>query len=502
MLTLTRIQHKAQVKRDVRVGGYTMFSDDDLLKGIECRLTGSQWRLWTYLSYLDPFADETRDGEKIYHTLPSPIEIARQIGSHHKTVMKDLHRLQELGLYDFRVTGLEGYNSTAKRAKAEAQRLKNQKDTGKSSKPFQEAERYLAPSGVKQRQPELNSSSLELNSSSDTYIDHARVHISSDLSNLLSLNMESEREIFEKDAGTGNKHGTGTNQNPPPSLPEKPKPFLKSADPNLDQSSAAPPRPVENFSSQITEWLNNQIFMQWWANRLDKAYGTQNQWKPAIARVRGMIRDDPQEASDMFAGFQAEMGNRVENYNQRLLGGCSVSDFEEIAAIAPYSPVVMQVSVPALAAVVTDQMPVTVASVAASVEQPAVTVASVAASVEQPVVTVEQILPPLFRTRPIDAPSENGAAYENFVADPLFEAAPPPQSFKDLVATLAKKRTMPKNSARHRQPGDRLAQLRQMMTEPGVVRQIAIKELMQMPDIHLLQNENGEYHDFEIWGDF
>ena len=41
------------------------------------------------------------DGEKIYHPIPSPQEIAIKIGVSPDTVEKDMRKLKKLGLYDY-----------------------------------------------------------------------------------------------------------------------------------------------------------------------------------------------------------------------------------------------------------------------------------------------------------------------------------------------------------------------------------------------------------------
>ena len=91
------------------------------------KLSGTQLRLWLYLMMEDPFADLTATGEKIYHYIPSPVEIALKIGANQETVEKDMRVLKKLGLYDYRATGWEGYNLSAAEADAEADRLRQRK---------------------------------------------------------------------------------------------------------------------------------------------------------------------------------------------------------------------------------------------------------------------------------------------------------------------------------------------------------------------------------------
>ena len=60
--------------------GYFMVTKQDAATVIIHKLTGTQLRLWLYLMMLDSFADYAADGERIYHALPSPVEIALQLG--------------------------------------------------------------------------------------------------------------------------------------------------------------------------------------------------------------------------------------------------------------------------------------------------------------------------------------------------------------------------------------------------------------------------------------
>ena len=66
--------------------GFFMISNKDVALAIVNKLTGSQLRLWLYLMMIDPFADKTNSGEKIYRPIPSPQEIAIKIGASPETV--------------------------------------------------------------------------------------------------------------------------------------------------------------------------------------------------------------------------------------------------------------------------------------------------------------------------------------------------------------------------------------------------------------------------------
>ena len=114
--------------------GFFMVSMQDSATIIFNKLTGSQIRLWLYLNMINPFADYTKDGEKIFRSIPSPQEIAIKLGLNPETVTKDMRKLKRLGLFDFRVYGLnsikplrQSFNNSANHAKQESNRLKRKK---------------------------------------------------------------------------------------------------------------------------------------------------------------------------------------------------------------------------------------------------------------------------------------------------------------------------------------------------------------------------------------
>ena len=112
--------------------GYFMIANKDAAIAIVNKLTGSQLRLWLYLMMVDSFADLTTDGEKVYHSIPSPQEIAIKIGASPETVEKDIRKLKKLGLYEYRVIAWRGHNLSAANAKEESERLKKKKAETKS----------------------------------------------------------------------------------------------------------------------------------------------------------------------------------------------------------------------------------------------------------------------------------------------------------------------------------------------------------------------------------
>ncbi|MBO3458496.1 helix-turn-helix domain-containing protein [Aetokthonos hydrillicola Thurmond2011] len=150
-----------KLKRNIRSSqglpeamGFSILPHSHSAIAISNRLTGSQFRLWHYLMMIDPFADQTRNGEKIYHPIPSPAEIAVAIGASQRTVEKDMKRLEELGLYAKRITQWEGYNTTAEAGKAAATKLKNK---SVCPEPLQDKGGYLTADPAKQPDIALNS---------------------------------------------------------------------------------------------------------------------------------------------------------------------------------------------------------------------------------------------------------------------------------------------------------------------------------------------------------
>jgi hypothetical protein len=155
----------------------------------------------------DPFADLTNDGEKIYHHIASPVEIALKIGANQETVEKDMRVLKKLGLYDYRATGWEGYNLSAAEADAEAERLKQRKKVAETSTPkgggLNNPQESLNSQSERLNKPQesLNNQSERLNNLPKTLeplpqADSKTPHTSSDFSDFLNTLSEGERERF------------------------------------------------------------------------------------------------------------------------------------------------------------------------------------------------------------------------------------------------------------------------------------------------------------------
>ena len=140
--------------------GFFMISNKDVALAIVNKLTGSQLRLWLYLMMIDPFADKTNSGEKIYRPIPSPQEIAIKIGASPETVQKDMRKLKKFGLYEYRTTAWRGHNQSAANAKKESERLKKKKAQTKS----EQNKRLNKPSKSLNNPPKgLNNPSESLN---------------------------------------------------------------------------------------------------------------------------------------------------------------------------------------------------------------------------------------------------------------------------------------------------------------------------------------------------
>lgn len=127
MVRLKRTTHSSRGISLKQMEGFSLLSHKASATAINNRLTGSQFRLWHYLMMIDPFADQTSDGERIYHDIPSPDQIGLAIGTHARTVEKDMARLEDLGLYAKRVTGWQGYNLSAEEARNASAAMKQAK---------------------------------------------------------------------------------------------------------------------------------------------------------------------------------------------------------------------------------------------------------------------------------------------------------------------------------------------------------------------------------------
>ena len=95
----TRNIRKPQNFQPEQLRGFVMLGKEDIAVAIVKKLTASQLKLWLYLIMIDPFADQTKDGEQIYKPIPSPQEIAIQLGLSYDTVIRDMRKLKKLEFY-------------------------------------------------------------------------------------------------------------------------------------------------------------------------------------------------------------------------------------------------------------------------------------------------------------------------------------------------------------------------------------------------------------------
>lgn len=110
-------------------------------------------------------------------------------------------------------------------------------------------------------------------------------------------------------------------------------------------SVAPPQRKPKKLNSRQSKvcsafLLDEPVFIQWWVNRLLKTkFGAEELVLTPQAFVRSNIRNNPEQALDMWDSFQSEMSQRVDNYNTRREHGCKISpeEHEQIQTIAPYA---------------------------------------------------------------------------------------------------------------------------------------------------------------------
>jgi hypothetical protein len=65
--------------------------------------------------------------------LSKKFAIATKIGANPETVEKDMRKLKKLGLYEYRITAWQGHNLSAAKAREESERLKNKKESSKTT---------------------------------------------------------------------------------------------------------------------------------------------------------------------------------------------------------------------------------------------------------------------------------------------------------------------------------------------------------------------------------
>lgn len=255
--------------------GYFMISNQDAAVAIVNKLSGTQLRLWLYLMMVDSFADTTPDGEKVYHEIPSPAEIALKIGANAETVEKDMRVLRKHGLYDYRITAWGGHNHSAANARREADRLKRQKKSHQIQQ--EQGERLNNPSKrLNNPQQGLDNPSERLNNLPDG-LNNPQKHLqpSLDKDSSAPQTIQTYTDYMNKLSQTGERESflefgrkKAANLPHPPELPDK---WIAANFTELYKqflaSSAGREAKQEAIARQY-DWENDPRFMDW----LHKAY--------------------------------------------------------------------------------------------------------------------------------------------------------------------------------------------------------------------------------------
>jgi len=73
------------------------------IRAIQCKLTGADWAVWTFLQMFEPHGDRLND-------IPNPQKIGELIDLSAKQVKRSLAKLEEMGLYETEILTLRGRN--------------------------------------------------------------------------------------------------------------------------------------------------------------------------------------------------------------------------------------------------------------------------------------------------------------------------------------------------------------------------------------------------------
>jgi hypothetical protein len=267
--------------------GYFMISNQDAAVAIVNKLSGTQLRLWLYLMMVDSFADTTPDGEKVYHEIPSPTEIALKIGANAETVEKDMRVLRKHGLYDYRVTGWGGHNHSAANARRESDRLKQrhkspQTQQGQSERLNNPPERLNnPPSGLNNPSKRLNNLPSGLNNPQKkpkatpdkSSSSPQTIQTYSDFIQTLS---DSERENFEKFVRDEWKKLTARNGESGEEIVSLERFLAREEDlKNWHQrflSSAAGKEAKKKAIATSHDWRNDKRFSEWIWEAFNRGY--------------------------------------------------------------------------------------------------------------------------------------------------------------------------------------------------------------------------------------
>lgn len=329
------------------VQGFCMIAKKDFIIAITNKLTASQWKLWAYLMIMDPFADHNKDGERIYKSLPSPQEIADQIGLCYHTVVKDMRKLRKYQLYDYRVIGWQGYNQSAHHAKQE---VANRRQASKTFAPqtlglINPIDRLNNPN-YELNNPDngLNSPKNGLNnpklipevlpdkdySSSQTIQTKQTKHTS------LEENSRREKEKFEEEKNIFELPTTSSCSVTPDETLSIERSYKLETRNNVSKCNIN----IKNNSVNVyTNWtpppgdwnLCNRLdpsFHQWLATKWARKFNAKIQ--EARANVVLCFMNNPDKLPIQWNRYQEELSAKVNNAKVRLNSGYTISSQEQV----------------------------------------------------------------------------------------------------------------------------------------------------------------------------
>ena len=325
--------------------GYCMVTKADLASAISNKLTASQWKLWAYLMMLDPFADHTKNGEKIYKPLPSPQAIAIQIGLCYDTVVKDMRKLRKFGLYDYRVTGWQGYNQSAHHAKEAGHK--------KAKTQIQQPLGLINPidglnnptSGLNNPDDGLNNPPNGLNNpsliaESPPHKDYSSSQTIQTKQTKHTLSNEKQKQFSFKFS----QEETQSKQNLLIAEDKTSNPDNiqnSSIESNLSRSSIAV---VANSVNVYNDWLPDGVwktsngeldpsFCDWLARKWVARYQNCDLLE-SIANVKCYFKNDPAKLPIQWEYYQQEYLAKVDNVKVRLDNGCNISPQEQVRILS------------------------------------------------------------------------------------------------------------------------------------------------------------------------
>jgi hypothetical protein len=233
--------------------------------------------------------------------------------------------------------------------------------------------------------------------------------------------------------------------------------------------------PVKNtrYSRSSDPWMESQdnplpIFKQWlFQKRVKEAHSRNersNTFVPSLPNAASEIRNNAARAADLWEEFLQDVNHRVKIFNQCVDSGdrnISEAEAQEIAALAPYSPI--------------------------AIKQPLQL---------KPASPTFEALPPEPETPTNNSPKpQNATAYSTYSAQQLPPpSAPPP----DFLEKLKNRLSMPKLEHRIKEePTDPFQKYRGYLHSPQLaLRNEAIRWVMGRSDADITYDEEGNIIDF------